>query len=94
MSTDPAAIPNYLRSPAAAFVEIPRPNIISGSRLSVLVYALPEFNQRDEWLALLVNDLTAAQLAKGSLGGMVSEAGLYAPMTTPLGERFLDFIAA
>jgi len=85
---------NYLRDPEAAFVGITRPNIISGSRLSVLVYALPEFAERDEWLALLVADLTAAQLVKGSLGGMVSEAGLYASMTTPLGERFLDFISA
>jgi hypothetical protein len=82
----------YLRDPPAAFEGRPRPNIIAGARSDVLVHALPEFDGREDWLGLIVGDLVSAQLVKGPLSGMVSEAGLYAEMTTALGVRFLDFI--
>lgn len=47
---------------------------------------------RSDWYALLFADLTAAQLLNGTLGGMMSADGMWQPIATPLGQRFLAFI--
>jgi hypothetical protein len=87
---------SYLRDPPGWFAlyDIPRPNISMGARSAILESALPELKDRSDVYTQAVNELSARGLLSGSLSGMVSEQGLYQPLTSPLGNRFLDFITA
>jgi hypothetical protein len=42
---------------------------------------------------LAANDLTSRGLMNGAMAGMGSDAGMWQVITTPLGNRFLDFIS-
>lgn len=85
---------SFLHDPGAAFDATgePRPNIPAGSRRVLLEAVYRDFAGRGEWYDLLANDLAAAGLIQGSIGGMLTGAGLWAPMTTAMGGRFLGFV--
>ncbi len=88
------ALLSFLDEPGGTFdrAGIPRPDIL-GARAH-LVNLLPAFAGRESWAALLMHDLSDAQLtASPSLGGMMTGAGLWPPGTNDLGKRFLAFIA-
>ena len=84
----------FLHDPGAAFDAAgePRPDIPAGSRRVLLEAVYRDFTGRGEWYDLLANDLAAGGLIQGSIGGMMTGAGLWAPMTTALGGRFLGFV--
>jgi hypothetical protein len=69
------------------------PDLYMGGR-SHLLELLPEFTNRREWYDLLANDISQAGLAQTNLHTTMTGAGIYEPCTTPLGDRFLQFIAA
>jgi hypothetical protein len=85
---------SFLDDPARAFEHngVQRPTGMSGPRKALLVMCLPEFSD-DAWTQLLAADLGSAGLMAGQLGGVMTESGLWTSATTPLGKRFLQFIA-
>ncbi len=66
----------------------------SSSRSQLVEGGIAEMQGKGDWYALLFADLTAAQLLVGSLGGMLSADGMWQPIATPLGQRFLAFVSA
>jgi len=87
---------SYLRDPAGWYARynIEKPNIYIGPRRAVLEAALPELRERGEVYAQADTELGARGLLSGSLSGMVSQQALYDKLTSPRGDRFLDFITA
>lgn len=65
----------------------------SGSRTLLIDAAIPEVAGHQEIYTLAANDLTSRGLMNGAITGMVSDAGMWQAITTPLGNRFLDFIS-
>ncbi len=65
----------------------------SSNRSQLIERGIPEMQGRSDWYALLFADLTAAAMLNGSLGGMLSADGMWQPIATPLGQRFLAFIS-
>lgn len=86
----------YLRDPEGWFTSrgIPKPNIIAGSRASVLEAALPDLASDKVLYRQAVRELDAVGLAQDALSGMVTEQGLYVSLTTEFGNRFLAYITA
>lgn len=85
----------FLDDPAGLFdrLDVPRPQMGMGSRAQLAVH-LPGFQGRPEWVALLFSDVSVAQLTNsGPLGTTMTGDGLWQQVTTPLGRRFLAFIA-
>jgi hypothetical protein len=84
----------YLRDPPGWFDRhgIQRPNITMGPRTSILEAALPDLAAESTVYQRAAGDLGARGLIENSLSGMVSQQGLYDRLTTPLGNRFLDYI--
>ena len=87
---------SYLRDPAGWYERhnIGKPNIYMGPRSAVMEAALPELQGRSDVYARADNDLATRGLLSGSVGGMGSQQALYDKLTSPLGDRFLDFITA
>jgi hypothetical protein len=87
---------SYGRDPAAWYARhnIEKPNMISGARSAVLEVALPELKGRGDVYNQAMNDLNARGLIGVPISGMVSQHALYDKLTSPLGDRFLDFITA
>lgn len=87
---------SYGRDPAGwlARNNIERPNIIAGARSAILEAGLPELQGRGDVYGLAMNDLNARGLIGVPISGMVSQYALYDKLTSPLGDRFLDFITA
>jgi hypothetical protein len=54
---------------------------------------IPEFQNRRDWYDLLFGDLNRASLLNGQLHAVQTGDSLYTGFLTPLGERFLAFIA-
>jgi hypothetical protein len=85
----------YLRDPPGWFERhgIDKPNIMSGSRASILEHAMPELAGRGDLYNQAVGELVSRGLAQGGLSGLVTQQSLYTPLTTPFGNRFLDYIS-
>ena len=66
--------------------------IQQSSRRHILAMRLPEFEDAF-WTDLLAGDLSRAGLMSGQLGGNMTASGLWTSATSPLGKRFLQFIA-
>ena len=84
----------YLRDPSGWFDRhgIQRPSITMGPRTSILEAALPDLAAEPTVYQRAAGDLGARGLIENALSGMVSQQGLYTPLTTPLGNQFLDYI--
>lgn len=65
----------------------------SSNRAQLVETGIPEMTGKGEWYALLFSDLAAAQLLRGTLGGMMSADGMWQPIATPLGQAFLAFVS-
>jgi hypothetical protein len=73
---------------------IPAPEAgMAGRRPMIIEAGLPEMAGRPGFVDLLTSELGSAGLPVGSIGGMVSPAALYNPLTSDLGKQFLKFIA-
>ena len=86
---------SFLNDPEGTYERqgLARPNMSAGSR-GALVNELPAFAGRLDWASLLFSDLSNAHLTNaGGLNTMMTAAGCWTPATTPLGQRFLAFIA-
>lgn len=70
-----------------------RGNYMMGSRTQVLEDGVPEFRGQADWYNLLVGDLNRANLMLASLSGVVTGGGMFQPLLSPLGQRFLRFIS-
>jgi hypothetical protein len=85
----------YLASPEAWYQErgLRRPDLIAGPAFAILQGAgLPISGDQ---LELVLHDLESNVLARTSaLRGMVSQAGMWQPLATDLGNQLLAFIAA
>lgn len=64
-----------------------------GGRATLLEEAIPEFQGNRSWYDLIARDLDAAALAQSNLHVTMSGSGMWQSCTTPLGGRFLAFIA-
>jgi hypothetical protein len=86
----------YLRDPEGWFVGhgIPKPNIVMGSRSAVLEVAMPDLVRDRPLYQQAVRELAGRGLVQDALDGMVSEHGLYTPLTTEFGNRFLAYVTA
>lgn len=84
----------YLRNPSQWYARagIPRPAIM-GARAQLVEGAFPELRGQREIYLNAAADLSARSLINGGLTGMVSASGMWDTLTTPLGNRFLDFIS-
>jgi hypothetical protein len=84
----------YLRDPTGWFerFQIDKPNIMMGGRTSILEAAMPDLADDPSIYMHAAGELATRGLIENSLSGMVSEQGLYTPLATPLGSRFLDYI--
>jgi hypothetical protein len=85
----------YMRDPPGWFVRhksLPGP-ANSGSRTLVLEAALPELNGQKDLYMQAVNEVAARGLAQAALGGLVTAQGSWDALTTPFGNRFLDFVS-
>jgi hypothetical protein len=84
----------YLADPDGWFTEhgIARPNLYMGSRADVLEAAMPDLRGSKALYTQAVRELGAAGLAQDALTGMATAGGLYTPLTTDFGNRFLAFI--
>jgi len=84
----------FFRDPGAWFdkAAIKRPSYYMGGRGQVLEDGMPEMRGRKDVYMQAASDLGARGLMAASLSGMVSEQGMWQSITTPLGNRFLDFI--
>lgn len=68
-------------------------DVISGSRRQMVEEGIPEFAGRQEFVDVVVSDLSRAGLIKiSSLGGMISGNGMYQPVTSELAATFIAFI--
>ncbi|GLY20018.1 hypothetical protein Kisp01_70320 [Kineosporia sp. NBRC 101677] len=88
---------DFFSEPRRAFADAGRawPNFLSSSKKAVFKEMLsPSQARDDEWLDLIFADLERARLVNASFSAMSSAGGLEQSNTTPLGERFLAFIAA
>lgn len=84
-----------LDDPGAAFdgEGVPRPEYYSGSRSRLAEDFPPFIGKPAEWLELLASDLASARLiVVSSLSGMITGSGVWDPVTSPLGRRFLEFV--
>ncbi|MEH1014663.1 hypothetical protein V6U90_16320 [Micromonospora sp. CPCC 206060] len=72
---------------------IPRPNIYMGPKIGIIEAGMPELAGRRDLIDRYAGALTTTGLINQSLTGMMTENGLWAPATTPLGVEFLAFIA-
>lgn len=72
---------------------IKRPSYYMGGRGQVLEDGIPELRARKDIYTQAINELSARGLMAGGVSGMVSEQGMWQSITSPLGNRFLDFIA-
>lgn len=86
---------SFLNDPGDVFDAsgIPRPRFMSAAPTAIVEAGMPEFQGRRDWYMLLAADLSGAQLTNRALTGMMTEAGLWQPYTSPLGQRFLAFIS-
>jgi len=84
----------YLSSPNDWFDAhgIDKPQFMSGSRAHLLEVGVPQFAGKADWYNLLAGDLNRASLTIAGLGGMVTGGGMWDPLLSPLGQRFLRFI--
>lgn len=85
----------HLDDPVASFTRDGRQptEYMAGARSAVLEDAFPDlFRDQRDWYELLVADLVAAHLVSSGLGGVVTGRGMYDPLTTLLGRRFLAFV--
>ena len=84
----------YLRDPTGWFerFQIAKPNIMMGGRTAILEAAMPDLADDRPIYMQAAGDLATRGLIENSLSGMVSEQGLYTPLATPLGNRFLEYI--
>lgn len=85
----------FLDNPQGVFDRngISPPDLYAGPRSAMLEAALPEFADRSDWYELLFGDIRNASLVNGELTAMQTGRSLLNPITTPLGKRFLAFIA-
>ncbi|MGC4864744.1 hypothetical protein ACLQ3B_04820 [Micromonospora sp. DT53] len=72
---------------------VPRPNSSMGPKTGIIEAGMPELAGRRDLIDRYAGSLTTAGLINQSLTGMMTENGLWAPATTPLGVEFLAFIA-
>ena len=70
---------------------IARPNI-SGAKTAIIEAGMPELADRRDLIDRYAGALTGAGLINQSLTGMMTENGLWAAATTPLGAEFLAFV--
>jgi hypothetical protein len=84
----------YLQDPDGWFARhgIAKPNV--SSRTGVLEAALPDLANDPAVYRQAVRELAAVGLAQDALGGMVTPQGLYTPLTTEFGNRFLAYVTA
>lgn len=87
---------SYGRDPAGwlARNNIEKPNIYMGPRSAVLEVALPELQGRSDVYSRAMNDPDTRGMIGVPVSGMVSQQSLHDKLTSPLGDRFLDFITA
>ena len=85
---------SFVNDPGVAFEAsgIPKPDLLAGPTFALVERGMPEFERERDWYNLLAGDLSGARLTNRELTGMMSEAGLWQPYTSPLGRRFLAFI--
>jgi hypothetical protein len=75
--------------------EIACPDLTMGSISSILELALPELEGRRELYDQVVKDLFSRGLiGTDSLHSIMSSAGIFAPRTTDMGKRFIDFVTS
>lgn len=74
--------------------DIPPPQAaMAGSRIQTAEAGLPELAARQEFISLLVSELSAAGFLKvNTLSGMVSSSAMMDSLTTGFGEQFLRFV--
>jgi hypothetical protein len=84
----------YLQDPEGWFARhgIAKPNV--STRTGLLDAALPDLASDQDVYRQAVRELAAVGLAQDALGGMMTAQGLYTPLTTEFGDRFLAYITA
>lgn len=84
-----------LSDPPGWFIRhnISRPNMTTGSKSVIIEAGMPEFAGRKDLMDRYAGALTGAGLVSQSLSGMMTERGLWAASTTPIGAEFLAFVA-
>lgn len=84
----------YGRDPSAwlSSHNIDRPTSF-GSRTITLEAAFPALRNRGAFYGQLFNELAARGLAQNMLSGMVTERAMWDPLTTAMGNQFLDYVS-
>jgi hypothetical protein len=72
---------------------ISRPNISAGPKTAIIEAGMPELAGRRDLIDRYAGALTGTGLINQALTGMMTESGLWAIATTPLGIEFLAFVA-
>lgn len=67
-------------------------NMYMGGQASILELGIPEFVGQRDWYDLLASDLARMQLSNPALHVIMSESGVWAGRSTPMGKRFLRFV--
>lgn len=86
---------HYFGNPNKRFDEkqITKPNLLSGSPSVALLVYYPELKKDDEFLKIIVKDLyNNGLLSIDSLGGRMTESGIYAGKATKYGNDFIRYI--
>jgi hypothetical protein len=72
---------------------INRPDIYSGPKAAIVEAGMPELAGRQDLISRYAGALATAGLTSQPVTGMMTENGLWARASTPLGTEFLAFVA-
>jgi hypothetical protein len=84
----------FFKNPSQWFIDnnVRRPNIIMGSPLSILEIAYSDFSDNQLTNRLIKDLYNRGLFSTDSLGGIMTESGIYASRLTEYGQRFLNYI--